>query len=67
VYVAINSYWDALDFEIPAPSAGRQWRMAVNTGAPSPEDAHLHGQEPLLENQGRCLIGGRSIVILVGR
>lgn len=67
VYVAINTYWDALEFEIPAPATGRQWRVAANTGAPSPEDIHPHGQEPLLESQGRCLVGGRSIVILVGR
>jgi glycogen operon protein len=67
IYVAINSYWDALEFEIPALPGGRQWRVAVNTGAASPEDAFPHGQEPLLANQQRCLVGGRSILILVGR
>jgi isoamylase len=67
VYVAINSHWDTLEFEIPAPSAGRQWRVAVNTGAASPGDAYPQHQEPLLTPQERCLVGGRSVVILVGR
>ncbi len=67
LYVAINSHWDALEFELPTSSAGRQWRVAVNTGAAAPGDAYAHHQEPLLEHQDRCLVGGRSIVILVGR
>jgi glycogen operon protein len=67
IYVAVNSYWDALEFEIPAPSAGRQWRVAVNTGAAAPADIWIQHHEPLLTPQERCLVGGRSIVILVGR
>jgi glycogen operon protein len=67
IYVAFNSHWDALPFELPAPSAGRQWHVAFNTGAAAPADAHALHCEPLLETQDRCLVGGRSVVILVGR
>ena len=36
IYVAMNSYWDSLDFELPKPSPGRQWHVAIDTGAPRP-------------------------------
>ena len=67
VYVAVNSHWDALPFEIPAPALGRRWHVAVNTSLPAPQDIYPLYQEPLLEDQTRCLVGGRSIVVLVGR
>lgn len=67
LYVAINSHCDALEFELPALPAGRQWRLTANTSAPTPGDIFPHQQEPLLENQDRFLVGGRSITILVGR
>jgi isoamylase len=67
IYVAMNSHWDALPFELPPPSAGRQWHVAFNTGGGAGQDAHALHHEPLLETQDRCLVGGRSVVILVGR
>ncbi len=67
VYVALNAHWDALPFELPAPRAGRAWHVAVNTGVPSPEDSFPPGEEPRLDDQGSFLVGGRSVVVLVGR
>jgi glycogen operon protein len=67
VYVAMNTYWDALEFELPPPAAGRKWRLAVNTSLPSPQDISAHGKEPELKDQARYLVGGRSVVVLVGR
>jgi len=67
IYAAMNSYWDALPFELPALHAGVQWHVAANTGMPSPEDIFAAGEEPVLADQGQALVGGRSIVILVGR
>jgi isoamylase len=67
IYVAINNYWDALDFEIPRPPEGMTWRIAVNTGMESPEDIFERGSEPVLDPQQHCMVGPRSIVVLVGR
>ena len=30
-HVICNAYWDALDFELPDPGEGREWRMVVDT------------------------------------
>ena len=37
------------------------------TGAPSPEDSLEPGTEPVLENQRSFLVGGRSVLVLVGK
>jgi glycogen operon protein len=67
IYVAMNMYWDALPFEIPGLPAGSKWHVFANTSAPPPQDAWEPGNEPLLEDQERFLVGGRSVVILVGK
>jgi len=67
IYVALNMYWDALPFELPGLPAGKSWHVSTNTGMPSPRDIHPPGEEPRLADQGTCLVGGRSVVVLVGR
>jgi glycogen operon protein len=67
LYVAMNAHFEPLEFELPQPAAGRQWRVAVNTGRPAPQDIYAHKKEPLLEDQNRCTVGARSVVVLVGR
>ncbi len=67
IYVAINMYWDALPFEIPMPPTGIQWHLFANTSMPTPEDSYAPGSEPVLSDQRQCLVGGRSVVILVGK
>lgn len=67
IYAAFNLYWEALGFELPAPPRGKRWHVFANTGVASPGDIHAPGSEPVLENQGGLLIGGRSVVILVAR
>ena len=67
IYVAMNMYWDGLEFEIPALPENYKWHVAVNTDMPSPEDIYAAGSEPELENQGSVVIGPRSIVILTGK
>ncbi|WP_159471389.1 glycogen debranching protein GlgX [Dyadobacter sp. 3J3] len=67
IYVAMNTYWDALYYELPVLSAGRNWYLAVNTSMPSGEDIFEIGKEPILSEQGRFLVGGRSTIILVGK
>jgi isoamylase len=67
IYVAMNMYWEALPFELPRLPDGSRWRVFANTGMPSPEDAFDPGSEPELADQASCIVGGRSVVILVGR
>jgi isoamylase len=67
LYVAMNMYWEALPFELPRLPDGIRWRVFANTGMPSPEDVFEPGKEPELTEQAGFLVGGRSVVILVGR
>lgn len=67
IYVALNTHWDGLYFELPQLPNGQSWYLAVNTDMPSGEDIYDIGKEPLLEDQNRFVVGGRSTVILVGK
>ncbi|WP_031528068.1 glycogen debranching protein GlgX [Dyadobacter crusticola] len=67
IYVALNSYWDALYYELPQLPNGRSWYLSVNTDMPSGQDIYEIGKEPKLEDQGRFLVGGRATVILIGK
>ncbi len=67
IYVAMNMHWDAHWFELPGLPEGMQWHVAVNTGAPHPEDIWEVGSEPVLGDQSGLLIGDRSVVVLVGK
>jgi len=67
IYVAMNMYWEALDFELPRLPEGMRWHVFVNTSMPSPEDINEIGKEPVLENQYNFLVGPRSVIVLVGR
>lgn len=67
IYVAMNMHWEANWFEIPGLPQGMQWHVFVNTGATPPEESWYPGTEPVLKNQFGLLIGGRSVVILVGK
>lgn len=67
IYIAMNSHYDALYYELPPLPNGKSWHLAVNTDMPSGEDIYDIGKEPKLEDQGRFLVGGRATVILVGK
>jgi glycogen operon protein len=67
LYVAMNTYWDGLPFELPQLPDGQTWRVSANTGVPAPDDCWPLGSEPALADQTRMIVGGRSVVILVGR
>jgi len=67
IYVAMNMYWDALPLELPQLPEETRWHVFANTGMPAPEDVFVPGSEPELADQAGCLIGGRSVLILVGR
>jgi isoamylase len=67
IYVATNTYWDALNFEMPGLPPGLQWHIFANTGASYPDDIHVPGQEPPLGDQRNLLLGPRSLAILTGK
>lgn len=63
----MNMYWQALWFELPQLPAGLSWHIFANTSMISPEDSYEPGYEPRLDNQSACLLGDRSVVILVSK
>ncbi|MFN6486546.1 MULTISPECIES: glycogen debranching protein GlgX [unclassified Nostoc] len=67
IYVAMNMHWESHWFEIPELPQQMQWHVCVNTSATPPEESWAPGTEPLLQNQHGLFIGGRSVVILVGK
>lgn len=67
IYVALNMHWESLGFAIPQLPWGMAWHVFANTGATSPDDSYTPGSEPRLDDQSHILIGGRSVVILVGK
>ncbi len=67
VYIAINMHWEALPFELPHLPEGKSWHVSVNTDMPSPYDFHKLNSEPVMENQYSCILGPRSVVILLGK
>lgn len=67
IYVAINMHWETLPFELPGLPEGLRWHVFANTSVPSPQDIWEPGREPELEEQRNILLGGRSVVVLVGK
>jgi isoamylase len=67
VYVALNMHWENLDLELPSPPPGLRWHVFANTSMAAPEDVWEPGQEPPLADQGKFLVGGRAVIVLVAR
>ncbi|MGB7342497.1 MAG: glycogen debranching protein GlgX [Phototrophicaceae bacterium] len=67
IYVAANSYWDALTFELPRQTKGKHWYMAVDTYRNSPDDIFDVGQEPRPRNQKNITVHPRSVVVMIGK
>jgi glycogen operon protein len=61
VYVMINAYWDALEFEIQEGEA-RDWKRIVDTALPGPNDFSEHG---LALDVTKYVVAPRSIVVLL--
>jgi isoamylase len=68
LYMALNAYWDALPFQLPELPINYRWHLFANTALASPHDIYEPGHEiPLEPYQDSFLVGGRAVVILVGR
>jgi glycogen operon protein len=63
VYLAMNAYWDALDFTLPSPN-GSPWRRWIDTSRQSPGDIVDWEDAPPIED-GTYRVGPRSVVALI--
>ncbi len=61
IYVMVNAYWENLTFEIQETG---NWKIAVDTAQPSPNDIYTANEQPPLQSPTYKL-QPRSIVILV--
>ncbi len=68
VYLIFNSYWEPLDFELPAIDAGtgNSWRRWIDTFQHSPEDIFAWDEAPSVHGSA-YRAGPRSVVILWAR
>lgn len=64
LYVAINSFWGDIDFQLPHPGHGKTWHIAVNTF--EHPGFFPVGQEPRI-NGSRIIVKSRSLVILLDK
>jgi isoamylase len=64
-YIAINSFWEVLEFELPpvAPASGVGWLRLMDTSLPPPSD--IVGKDDGVPVQGaKYLLNPRSIIML---
>jgi glycogen operon protein len=62
-YVIFNSYWEPLQFELPAVPSSAPWRRWIDTHLDSPEDIVLwEAAQPVPSGSYRA--GARSVVVL---
>ncbi len=65
IYVATNTYWEALEAELP-PVEGKRWYRVVDTSLSSPEDI-VSDEQAVFLTDPRYLIGPRSTIVLIAR
>lgn len=65
-HLMMNAYWEALDFELPAPPprAKHGWRRLIDTYLPSPQDICQPDHMPNVSGQS-YLVQPHSIALLV--
>ena len=62
VYVAVNAYWEPLDFTLPGLPDGLSWSLAIDTHDPAPLGASDHRAAGIA---GPLHVADRSVVCLV--
>jgi glycogen operon protein len=68
MHFAINAYWDALDFELPAlpaeaRDAGATWRRVIDSSQPAPDDLMPPAAGPVVHGPTHR-VASRSVVVL---
>ena len=64
IYVAVNSHWDSLKFQVPHATNGAQWKVVVNTSMPAPNDIFDACCGPSIHDSEHVIVGGRSVMVL---
>ena len=64
IYVAVNSHWDSLTFQVPRASNGSLWKVVVNTSMATPEDIYDACCGPKIQDSAHVIVGGRSLIVL---
>ncbi|MBI5787747.1 MAG: glycogen debranching protein GlgX [Candidatus Schekmanbacteria bacterium] len=67
IYVAMNSYWEALAYDLPSSPANTRWHVFSNTGMQPPADICTPGSEILIDNQQQIIVGARSVIVLIAK
>ena len=67
LFLMFNAGTEAVDFHLPPPPPGTQWRLAVDTFVETPFDLPAPGAEPLLKYPQTYLLKPRSSAILLAR
>jgi glycogen operon protein len=65
LHVMLNTYWDSLEFDLPAVP-GRRWLIAVDTAQTPPHDIADPGAESPVAGT-TCTVQSRSVVVLVNQ
>ena len=64
IYVALNSYWEPLEFELPPVDRKSPWKMVINTAETSPADTTPYKKAPAVSGPV-MKVQSRSVVVLV--
>ncbi len=66
IYVALNAFWQPLEFQIPKPISQKPWRLIVNTSLPSPQD-FTKEDYALIHHSSSFLLPSRSLIVLLAK
>lgn len=67
IIVLMNMHWEDQAFELPKLPFEREWHIAVDTAAPSPDDIADPGQEKPIPQKDKLMLKSRSVVVLIGK
>ena len=63
-YLALNAYWEPLEFELPKLAAGRAWHRWIDTALDSPQDIVDWESAPTIDCD-KYLVQSHSVLMLV--
>lgn len=64
LYVILNAYWEALEFELPMLTKGENWRLWIDTGLDPPSDICEWSKAAPVSDRTYCC-GARAVVVLI--
>ncbi|MBF0465525.1 MAG: glycogen debranching protein GlgX [Nitrospirae bacterium] len=67
IYIILNSYYDFLRFNLPAPTCWKKWHRLIDTNLESPCDIMDVGSEFYIEEQNHYVVAPRSVVVLLSK